>query len=685
MADPVANVVVSMPSQLFTRPEVFSAVSNGKIFIGQPDTDPTVVGNQIQVYIEGESGDLTPVSQPLRTNTGGYPVYNGQIVKFVTVQNYSMTVQSTIGVQLFYFPDLLKYSPDQLEQRLASAADGSGDALIAVKQPFDNSVAMTQHDKNTQLVNVKDFGAKGDYVIGGTGTDDTAAIQKAMLYCSGSARRALYYGDGCFLVTGTITSKPVMMFGNPGTTTIVFKNMSGLAGFDFTSATEPGRTLGADGIEFVAEGANILCAIQGPKDSANYLTNFLKYQFTRNYCRGANRVVDTYAFGWDFGATKWIRVGDSNVVEIYDNNFQGVFNIKADPTGQFLDSAIELDANAAVLGALIRHNNIGPMYTGINILNRVFTKIHHNDIAGVMDGIAWNGTTLFNEPKVSHNNINAQRYGVVADGPGALSFTDNTIRRHRSGWKGATWNWYGYRLANVQDLKLVHNTAQADFSDGAFPGTHYGYNLLSCGMASVDGNFVGVNCDQGITLSDCSGVNVNNTSTAQNRSTDVLFRMTANTRRSTIGQYALVSSFLGTVLSKDSTVVDALPMLNREFDLQSTGSVTLDMTRINAATDFKKWRTSVSTTTGTRQILSDAGTGTNYEVVTRDGTSVTQIEWRAGRFRLNNGPDIITGSGSPEGVVTSVKGSLFLRTDSGASSSLYVKESGTGNTGWSAK
>lgn len=45
----------------------------------------------------------------------------------------------------------------------------------------------------------------------------------------------------------------------------------------------------------------------------------------------------------------------------------------------------------------------------------------------------------------------------------------------------------------------------------------------------------------------------------------------------------------------------------------------------------------------------------------------------------------LSGSGSPEGVVTAVVGSLYTRTDGGASTTLYVKESGTGNTGWVAK
>lgn len=49
------------------------------------------------------------------------------------------------------------------------------------------------------------------------------------------------------------------------------------------------------------------------------------------------------------------------------------------------------------------------------------------------------------------------------------------------------------------------------------------------------------------------------------------------------------------------------------------------------------------------------------------------------------GPLWISGSGSPESVVTAPVGSLYSRTNGGASTTLYVKESGSGNTGWIAK
>lgn len=50
-----------------------------------------------------------------------------------------------------------------------------------------------------------------------------------------------------------------------------------------------------------------------------------------------------------------------------------------------------------------------------------------------------------------------------------------------------------------------------------------------------------------------------------------------------------------------------------------------------------------------------------------------------------NGIAMTTGSGSPENVLSAPVGSIYLRTDGGAGTTLYVKQSGTGNTGWAGK
>ena len=46
---------------------------------------------------------------------------------------------------------------------------------------------------------------------------------------------------------------------------------------------------------------------------------------------------------------------------------------------------------------------------------------------------------------------------------------------------------------------------------------------------------------------------------------------------------------------------------------------------------------------------------------------------------------VLSGAGTPEAAVAAPIGSLYLRTDGSTSTTLYVKTSGTGNTGWTAK
>lgn len=45
----------------------------------------------------------------------------------------------------------------------------------------------------------------------------------------------------------------------------------------------------------------------------------------------------------------------------------------------------------------------------------------------------------------------------------------------------------------------------------------------------------------------------------------------------------------------------------------------------------------------------------------------------------------LSGTGDPNGVVAAPVGTLFLRSDGGAATTLYVKETGSGTAGWAPK
>ncbi|MDO0574071.1 phage tailspike protein [Escherichia coli] len=212
MSDITANVVVSMPSQLFTMARSFKAVANGKIYVGIPNTDPANPENQIQVYIENESGKKIPVPQPLIINSGGYPVYNGQIAKFLTDRNHSMAVYDAYGVQQFYFDSILNFDPYQLDaSKIPLDGGGNLQQAITIKTP-------------------QQFGAIGDGV-----TDDTVALQAAMDYCQ-IHNEKLAIPSGRYRIT-----KP-LLYRNQGFYNYEIEGQGGAAVIIMDSLTKTGIT-----------------------------------------------------------------------------------------------------------------------------------------------------------------------------------------------------------------------------------------------------------------------------------------------------------------------------------------------------------------------------------------------------------------------------------------------------------
>jgi len=73
------------------------------------------------------------------------------------------------------------------------------------------------------------------------------------------------------------------------------------------------------------------------------------------------------------------------------------------------------------------------------------------------------------------------------------------------------------------------------------------------------------------------------------------------------------------------------------------------------------------------------------EIVNSAGTAVAYLTSTGAFSPQNTGAAQYAGAGTPEGAVTANPGSTYMRTNGGAGTSFYVKESGTGNTGWVGK
>jgi hypothetical protein len=66
-------------------------------------------------------------------------------------------------------------------------------------------------------------------------------------------------------------------------------------------------------------------------------------------------------------------------------------------------------------------------------------------------------------------------------------------------------------------------------------------------------------------------------------------------------------------------------------------------------------------------------------------TNVISLNGADKSIELSTGAKILSGLGSPEGVITAFVGSIYTNLNGSTSTTLWVKTSGSGNTGWTAK
>lgn len=134
-----------------------------------------------------DGATLTLPNQTLRYEANGeYYRWDGEFPKVVPAGS---TPDSTGEVKSGAW---VSVGDASLRSNLASD-DGAG--LVGFKSPLANSIKRTLHDKNNDLVSVKDFGVVGDGV-----TDDTAAFQAAI-----DSKKSLYIPDGIYLISSTLT------------------------------------------------------------------------------------------------------------------------------------------------------------------------------------------------------------------------------------------------------------------------------------------------------------------------------------------------------------------------------------------------------------------------------------------------------------------------------------------------
>ena len=97
------------PFTYIADPQKARPVSNGFVYIGRPNTDPTQTENQIQLsaVCDCDGTILTNVEQPVRTGVGGTPIVNGIPVQInIPAAEFSLVIRDRNNVQLYSSPSV---------------------------------------------------------------------------------------------------------------------------------------------------------------------------------------------------------------------------------------------------------------------------------------------------------------------------------------------------------------------------------------------------------------------------------------------------------------------------------------------------------------------------------------------------------------------------------------------------
>ena len=160
-------------------------LDNGYVWIGTANLYP--ITNPVVAYFDEA---LTIIAaQPLRTINGYISNAGTPAQVFIDGVNFSILVQDSKGSMVYNFADGTGISPN------LDACEVSYDP------PFVGGVTYPVCEKLAQTVSVKDFGAVGDGVV-----NDTAAIQAGIDYLESVNGGVLYFPQGTYRITSTLTS-----------------------------------------------------------------------------------------------------------------------------------------------------------------------------------------------------------------------------------------------------------------------------------------------------------------------------------------------------------------------------------------------------------------------------------------------------------------------------------------------
>jgi len=301
-----------------------------------------------------------------------------------------------------------------------------------------------------------------------------------------------------------------------------------------------------------------------------------------------------------------------------------------------------IDGNVVAVGT-VSGSNLSGTNTGDNAINSTSQPLDSD-----LTAIAALTTTTFGRSLLTKADAAATRSTIGAGDGSAGTLTGTTLN---SGVTASSLTSVGTLNGLTLAGLLTHNGGTATGASAA--------TLL----ANLLGTFNGTGIFKAIVL------NITNTaSNSQSRLIDLQTNSSSKFNVDMLGNaYASNSFTAGAYVEAGSTAFVSWTGRSRIYS-PANGDFRLTNT---AGTDFGKLQFGGSTSSFPA-VKRNAAT---LEIKLADDSEFAAVQTLYDRF----------GAGSPESIVTAPVGAVYHRTDGGAGTSLYVKESGTGNTGWVAK
>jgi hypothetical protein len=563
-----------------------------------------------------------------------------------------------------------KIADDTIVNADVNASAGIVATKLAFTQAGTGATARTIDSKLKDTVSVKDFGAVGDGVA-----DDTAAIT-ACIAAAGDGGTILFPADmECLITSQLLFNVPNQRVIGYGATVIKGTGFSGncLIRIGAVNVTIEGLYLNG------VNKANAPTGIDGIITSANVASGFT----------AKNLKVRNCLFGLSPVSNSNITIDSCNIAATF-----------ADSIRAYNSAGTQAHSNIKIINNTLNMSDNDPATTNYICLQVWGTGNYFtNDVV-----VANNTMTQVIDPTDSAAECcefrflnNAVFEGNVCSGGSMMISVGASNNVAVNGNTGINQTFYSVEVGGLSTSGGA--TVNQPCTNVAVTGNSIkGGNILNYALG-IQGTYP----SKGITM---SGNSIEGTTLYGIFVNDQWDDIAITGNRITITDTVSPSQY-GVFLQGSATAITEVSIVGNTLNGNSQGEKAVYLLNVQDATVSgnlcKNWTQNGVLVSGAAATCSDitiAGNsfkGLGATAIQKSGTigdyvlSYANTSYRRSGTTatndLNLNLDLIEawGTGTPEGAVTAGVGSIYHRTNGGAATSLYVKEAGTGNTGWVGK